>query len=368
VTKKIETIVIGGGAMGSSTAWNLARRGREVVLLEQFAQGHHNGASHGATRNFSIGYAQADYHEMIVESTRLWAELGDAFGSPLLDIVGTTNHGYVDTSTNEWLNAHGIAVEMLSVDAAAERWPGIRFDTQVQYFEGGGRVRAADALIALHTQIVAHGGEVHFETPVLTLTVRPDGLVEVVTADDTYLAKTAVVTVGAWTNKLLGGVLQTPELVVTQEQPAHFAQRDESITWPSFNHAPHPGVAAYDYWYSGIYGMLTPGEGIKAGWHGTGPVVDPDHRSFEAEAVQLAALQQYARDWLPGVDADEFVAISCTYTTSPDSNFVLDRIGPIVVGAGFSGHGFKFTPSVGRILADLADGTRDAPAIFSAQR
>ena len=55
-------------------------------------------------------------------------------------------------------------------------------------------------------------------------------------------------------------------------------------------------------------------------------------------------------------------AISCTYTTTPDEDFILDRIGPVVIGAGFSGHGFKFTPVVGRILADLASGTRPAPS------
>lgn len=69
-----------------------------------------------------------------------------------------------------------------------------------------------------------------------------------------------------------------------------------------------------------------------------------------------------------GVDPDSFEAISCTYTTTPDEDFILDRIGPVVIGAGFSGHGFKFTPVVGRILADLATGTRPAPDIFRASR
>jgi sarcosine oxidase len=114
--------------------------------------------------------------------------------------------------------------------------------------------------------------------------------------------------------------------------------------------------------------MQTPGEGIKAGWHGVGPVVDPDHRDFLPEPTQLAALQDYARQWLPGVDPDSFEAISCTYTTTPDEDFILDRIGPVVIGAGFSGHGFKFTPVIGRILADLATGTRPAPSIFRASR
>ena len=166
---------------------------------------------------------------------------------------------------------------------------------------------------------------------------------------------------------LLGGLVALPRLVVTQEQPAHFAVRDAAMVWPSFNHFPGAAHAGYGYWLSPVYGMLTPGEGVKAGWHGVGPVVDPDLRDYEAEPVQFAALRRYAREWLPGVDAEVATPISCTYTTTPDSTFVLDASGPVAVGAGFSGHGFKFTPAVGRILADLADG-RQAPGVFRLDR
>ena len=114
--------------------------------------------------------------------------------------------------------------------------------------------------------------------------------------------------------------------------------------------------------------MHTPGEGIKAGWHAVGPETDPDRRSFEPEPGQLAALQRYAAEWLPGVDPESCVPISCTYTLTRDEHFVLDRSGPIVVGAGFSGHGFKFVPTVGRILADLVEGTRPAPSLFRMDR
>ncbi|MBH0117648.1 FAD-dependent oxidoreductase [Salinibacterium sp. NG253] len=368
MTQHVDTVVVGGGAMGSSTAWNLARRGRPVVLLERFAPGHKNGASHGATRNFSTGYVDEVHNSMIHESRRLWNELEDATGETLLDVIGTVNHGGIDVTRNDWLREHGVPVEMLAAEEAHERWPGIRFATAVQYMPEGARVRADAAVAALQQQTAALGGVVKHNTEVLKITVLSDDAVEIVTGDETYIAKTVVVTVGAWTTKLLGATMALPQLVVTQEQPAHFQQRDIATPWPSFNHAPIAGDSDYDYWYSPIYGMLTPGEGIKAGWHGVGPVTDPDLRSFVPESVQLAALQRYARDWLPGTDPDDFIAISCTYTTSPNSVFVLDRVGPIVVGAGFSGHGFKFTPSVGRILADLVDGTSPSAPVFSLAR
>ena len=80
--------------------------------------------------------------------------------------------------------------------------------------------------------------------------MRPDGRVEVATADTTYVADTVVVTAGAWTEKLLGSQVALPRLVVTQEQPAHFAVTDPDATWPSYNHLPAVGDRALRHWYS----------------------------------------------------------------------------------------------------------------------
>jgi len=225
----------------------------------------------------------------------------------------------------------------------------------------------------------------------------------VTTDTGTIESRRVVVTVGAWTTGLLAGVLAVPRLRVTQEQPAHFALRAAAAgdaggaagfatsagtgaaasarsvaaadaaaraahEWPGFNHARDTTDPRYGYWYSPVYGMYTPGQGIKAGWHGTGPVTDPDRRSFLPEPVQLAALQRYVREWLPGADAETLEPVSCTYTTTVDEDFVLDRVGPVTVGAGFSGHGFKFTPTVGRILADLATDAAAAPRRFALSR
>jgi sarcosine oxidase len=97
---------------------------------------------------------------------------------------------------------------------------------------------------------------------------------------------------------------------------------------------------------------------VRVGHHGTGPVVDPDTRDLTAEPGRFAELRAYVREWLPGVDADAPAPISGTSTTTPDERFLLDRVGPVVIGAGFSGHGFTFTPGIGQVLADLATDVR----------
>lgn len=365
----VDTLVVGGGAMGSAAAWQLARRGRDVTLLERFAPGHRNGASHGASRNFNLGYDDPTYLAMLTEALPLWRELEAETGTRLLEQVGVVNHGRAPRfqGVHDALRAVGFSAELLGVGEAQARWPGIRFDTQVLFTPEAGRLDADASVAALQTAAVRGGARVLHETPARRLHVLGADRVLVTTDNETFEARRVIVTLGAWTSRLLGGILPLPRLVVTQEQPAHFAVTDKSFRWPGFNHGFDPSAAGYEYWPSGVYGMHTPGEGIKAGWHGVGPVVDPDERSFRSEPGQLAALRRYAREWLPGADADSLTEISCTYTTTPDSNFVLDARGPVVVGAGYSGHGFKFTPTVGRILADLSEGI-GAPPLFALSR
>jgi sarcosine oxidase len=377
--EQVETVVIGGGAMGSAAAWQLARRGRSVTLLERFAPGHANGASHGASRNFNTAYAEPTYVAMLAESLRLWRELEGESGARLLDQVGIVNHGPNPAfdAVAEALQGAGLGASFLTAEAAGERWPGIRFDGRVLHTPDAGRLNADASVATLQSAAVAAGAEVRHGARVLRLEVQGDDLVRVTVESSTGTsvieARRAVVTVGAWTTGLVGDVLPVPRLVVTQEQPAHFALRDQSTDaaaraatdWPGFNHSFDPADPLYSWWYAQVYGMYTPGQGVKAGWHGVGPVTDPDARTFQPEPAQLAALQRYVRDWLPGADPDVLEPVSCTYTTTADENFVLDRVGPVVVGAGFSGHGFKFTPSVGRILADLATDAGPAPALFA---
>ena len=135
---RVETIVVGGGAMGAATAWQLARRGQEVALLERWEPGHRMGASHGASRNFNVAYSDPTYVQMLVEALPLWRELEAESGTSLLDLVGVANHGprgFDDVQAA--LAEAGIPAEFLSVDEAGERWPGIRFDTRVLFNERG---------------------------------------------------------------------------------------------------------------------------------------------------------------------------------------------------------------------------------------
>lgn len=351
--------------MGSAAARAAAQSGKSVALLEQFAAAHTRGASHGATRNFNTAYREPEYLDLVTEARALWDGLSNETGTQLLDLVGLINHGSMKPLKAIKLahESFGIRSDFLRAEEASERWAGMRFRGDVLYVPESGRVRAADALKALRISAESGGAHFHYESTVRDIVVHGDDAVTVTTDTTEFRAKRLIVTAGAWSHKVLSQLVALPPLRVTQEQPAHFLPLDAAADWPSFNHSPDPRSPADSYWYSPTYGMFTPGEGVKIGWHGVGPVVDPDSRDFLPEPVQLSALQRYASEWFPGLDAGTCTPISCTYTSTESGNFILDRFGPVVVGAGFSGHGYKFAPAVGRILAELADGV-PAPALF----
>ncbi|UYP18319.1 FAD-dependent oxidoreductase [Rhodococcus sp. Z13] len=363
VNGPVDVVIVGGGVMGSAAAWRLAARGRRVTLLEQFERGHHRGASHGSSRIYRQAYDGQFHTALAARALPLWRQLEETTGTRLLDLTGAVDHGLPDAvhAKARSLTELGIDHTLLTPDQAEQRWPGIRFDTTVLFHPDAGRLHADRAVAALQQAAADAGAEVR-HTSGVRLIRETTGGVEVVLDDTVIYARHVVVAAGAWTRTLLDAADLTarpvlPPLRTTQEQPAHFVPVSDA-DWPSFVH--HRGAQLTG---EGIYGLGSI-DGIKIGEHGTGPQVDPDTRSFVADPGGVERLVEYARTWLPGVDADSARVDTCLYTTTPDSNFVVDRTGTVTVAAGFSGHGFKFGPAIGELVADLADGIATAPEPF----
>lgn len=351
--RRCEVLVIGGGAMGSAAAWQLARQGVDVVLLEQFGPGHPNGSSHGATRIFRFAYPDEAYVRMAREALPLWRELEQDCGEVLLETTGGLDVGSeADIAPIEGaLAASGAASERVAVMDAADRWPAFALDGDdvVLWQPDAGRVWAERTVDALQAQATHHGGEVRHHEPVVALSASTG---HAQTEADEYLAETVVVTAGAWVRGLAGDV--GVPLTVTREQTFHFDPLDDDLTWPSFiHHRSDDGPP--------VYGLETPGEGIKVAEHGTGAVVedpDPAQRSFDVDEIGRQRVIRYVTERLPGVDPRPSTELTCLYTSTPDGSFVLERRGRMVIGSACSGHGFKFTPLIGRRLADLATEAR----------
>lgn len=350
----MNVVVVGGGVIGAASAWNLAKRGHGVTLIEQFAPGHKNGASHGTSRIFRHAYADDYYVSLAARAYTLWRELENDTQSELLTLTGAVDHGSPDIVKPrvKALTKAGLASEVLDPFDAQKRWAGLKFDTSVLYHPDAGRLHADRSVAAFIEAAGVLGARVEYGSPVRSISAT-----EVSTDARTYSADHIVVAAGAWTHKVVSAHVDLPVLVTTQEQPAHFIPTVDA-DWPSFIH--HPGAELQG---EGIYGLAGE-EGVKIGEHGTGPVVDPDTRNFTPESDGIERLKTYARAWLPGVDADSANPLTCLYTTTPDSNFIIDRRDNLTIAGGFSGHGFKFAPAVGELVADLVDGRSPETALF----
>ena len=339
----VEVVVVGAGAMGSATAWWLARRGHDVVLLEQFDRGHDRGSSHGATRIFRFAYPDPTYVRMAQAALPLWRELEAESGRTLLEITGAVDHGDPASveATAAALAECAAAHELLSVDEAERRWPHMRFEGQVLFHPDGGRCLADAAVAALQDRAAAHGAEARYGVPA-HIEAHDDG-VTVHAGDETWSAPVAVVTAGPWLAKLLGDAVDLPPLVVPREQIQHFRPRTDASGWPSFIHHRRPWA----------YGLHSAAEGMKVAEHHVGAGADPDTVGTPSDEV-AGRMAAYVERWFPGLDPEPVHLATCLYTTTPTEAFVLERHGPLVIGSTCSGHGFKFTPLIGRLLADRA--------------
>lgn len=353
-----DAIVIGAGITGAAAAWSLARRGKRVTVLEQFARGHVRGSSHGGSRIFRLAYPDPFWVRLACEALGEWRELEAATGVGVLVQTGTLDHGdpaELGAVVNA-LDAEHVPTELLPAEVARERWPGMRFDGPALFQAGGGRIAAGAALLTLLEQTLRDGGELRWETPVRALEIEDD-LARVVTDSVTYEAEVVVVAAGAWVAGLVGDVLGLPPLRVTQESLFHFAPVDPRSLWPSFIH--HGGGLHY--------GLETPGEGVKVAEHGSGPAVTADDRDFTVDPGSRERVVQFVEQWMPGLRPVPVTEATCLYTSTPTEDFVVDRVGPLLVASPCSGHGFKFAPLVGRMIADQAEG-KDALDRFSLTR
>lgn len=346
--RRVDVVVIGLGAMGIATAWQLARRGCDVVGLEQFDQGHSRGSSHGGVRIFRYTYPAPYYTALTQQALPWWRLLEDEAGEVLLDLNGVYDHGHPEllTPLAESLTACGVEHEWLHPDEAHARVPSLHFDTAVLYHASGGRTFAERTLQALARRAEHHGAELRYGCPG-ALRVHTDH-VEVDLGDEVIEARRAVVTAGAWASDVLGdgtlGDSRLPRFTISEEQLAHYAPLDPDAVWPSFMH--HTDRFRY--------GLFTPGEGLKVGGHHEGVVTSLEARRYDVDTARIDEIRRYVEAWIPGVHAEPRFGATCLYTTTHNEDFVLDRVGPVVIGSPCSGHGFKFVPLVGHLLARLA--------------
>lgn len=361
-TETYDAIVVGLGGMGSATAWQLARRGVRVLGLEQFTPAHDLGSSHGDTRIVRMAYFEApDYVPLLRRSYELWDELGQQIGTELFIRTGALMIGAADAdvvagtlaSAVRWQLPH----ERLDRDEMARRYPQFALEPgQEAVFESNAGYVDPQAAVRAHLQLAERdGADLRFETPVLGWAQDDDG-VTVRTDAAEFRAHRLIITAGAWAERLAPGLdvpLRVGRRVMHYLHPLAAPEDFATDRFPVFVYQIAPGDAIY-----GFPWVDDPDAGVKIGFHYRGDDVDADEIDRMVSAEEEEELRGVLAERIPALAGPHVRSVVCMYTLTPDEHFVIDRLpgtaGRVVVAAGFSGHGFKFTPVVGEILADLA--------------
>jgi sarcosine oxidase len=343
VVADVEFAVIGAGMAGLATARCLALAGREVVVFEQFCVGHGRGSSHGASRIFRLSYPDARYVRLAMQAFPMWRELEREVGEHLLVPTGGLDCGAPLAEHEAALAACGARYEMLDGSQAAARWPALSFapEETVLYQADAALTRADAALRALLRSATEHGATVREETHVRALRGRGERVV-MDTTIGTWTCSVAVVAAGGWARPLLAAAGIHIPVVATRQTVAYFEI-------PGAERLP-PLV---DWREPIFYALASPGQGLKAGIHHSGPETDPDEPGVVDPATVDLVAERVARRY-PGAEARPHHTETCIYTSTSDEHLILERRGRIVIGSACSGHGFKFAPLTGRTLADLA--------------
>lgn len=361
----MKVAVIGAGVVGALAAWNLARRGHEVVVLEQFQIDHDRGSSYGDSRIVRRVYADPFYTELMAEGYELWDELQSQAPDTELFcragglFFGPADHPDVRSAKDALANA-GVAHEVLDPAETRRRFPAVRLeDNEIALFEHGmGYARASNVVRTAARLAREAGATIREQVTVKSIEPGSAGTdVRILTlAGEEIEAERLLVAAGPWSGPLLGKLGVMLPLTVTRQaylhlQPARHPESFEAGRFPVW-------IDAKTLYYG--FPRLGDVPGVKIASHIIGQATTPQAVDREVHPDDREGTITYAATRFPDLSAEVAYEKVCLYTMTPDEDFVIDTV-PSVPGAhfiaGLSGHGFKFGPLLGKIAADLVTGT-----------
>ncbi|MFI0462515.1 N-methyl-L-tryptophan oxidase [Saccharopolyspora sp. 5N102] len=364
--------IIGAGTIGSMLAWQLARRGVDVLAFEQFSPGHDRGAVGGETRLFRLAYAEgAQYVPLLRDSLRLWRELeaesgdgiltqcgGLAIGDPAADYIS----GLVESARET-----GVAVEVLSRDEAAQRYPQHRLrDGEVAVLdEQAGFLRCEQAVLSATRVAEGAGAEVLRYTEVTNIAEDGDSVL-VHTTGGTHRVGEVVVCAGSWASRFLPGALAAavePRRVLLSWFGTEAIDDYRPERFPIFIH--HDGGVH-------VYGTPTvDGVMVKVAGAVTSHLVpEPAAVDRRHSLPEIRTIAGAVRQMLPGLHPEPVRTDAFTDLFTTDGKPLVGRIGGgrVVLATGHSGRGFKYAPGIAAMVADALTGKAGLPEFLAPER
>lgn len=367
---RAEVIVVGLGAIGSATCLQLASRGVSVIGIDRYSPPHPFGSTHGDTRITRLAIGEGpDYVPLVRRSHELWRELERQAGVPLLTQCGGLIIARPDAPflcrTQAVADQHGIAHEHVTNAELRARFPMFVVDDQTEaYYEPeAGHVRPEDAVRAQLRQAIHYGARLRLGETVRRWQAGAGG-VEVTTDRGNYAANQLVLCAGAWLAELFP---EGAELFAVYRQLLYWfpiRERYEQLREMPVFVWDFGGALEGFVHLDGFYGFPAldgPGGGVKLATESYERTTAPDGRQHPATADEIEEMyERCVGPRLPWLGPGPLRTVSCLYTNTRGSRFVIDRHPEheaVVIVSACSGHGFKHSPAIGEAVAQwLTDG------------
>jgi sarcosine oxidase len=359
-THSHDVAIVGLGAMGGAAALELSRRGLDVVGFDRYAPPHAWGSSHGDTRIIREAYFEDPvYVPMVQRAFECWRELERLAGTALLQPTGGVMIGLPGSSLVEGsrrsAELHGLPCEMMSADQIRARFPALQPEPgMVGIWEPrAGVLRAEACVTAQLEQARRHGADLHFDEPALRWQARHDGI-SVVTERGSYHAGHLIISAGPWVGSLLPGM---PLPFRVERQVLHWFEPASDAELLAAERCP-----VHLWQFDGerfFYGFPTSAAGVKVAFHYGGETTTAEEVRREVAQAEVDDVRAALRRFVPAANGRHRSSAVCLYTNMPDGHFLIDHHPQwknVLVASPCSGHGFKFAPVIGEILADFVQG------------
>ncbi|HAS38846.1 MAG TPA: N-methyl-L-tryptophan oxidase [Microscillaceae bacterium] len=378
-----QAIVVGLGSMGAATTYYLAQQGIKVLGLEQYAIVHENGSHAGQSRIIRKAYAEhPDYVPLLHKAYENWAKFEQATEQQFFNDTGLVYFGLPDAPFIQGVKtsakAHHIPVELYDSKEGQSKFPWFHIPDayQVAWEPEAGYVTPERTIASFTQQAQKAGAILQAQETVQNWQLKGTQQIEVTTNKATYTTERLIITAGAYASQLLpnlGRPLQTTRQLLAWVQLDKPIDLSKLPCWifevPEVDGIYYGFPAIQPPW---LFDPSTPVKGFKVAHHTRGQAIITNQHSLLPDEAYIAQekenLQNFLQTYFPTLNGAFVEVKQCLYTYSPDEHFIIDYLPNtdrrVVVATGFSGHGFKFVPAIGEVLANLALGNTETDELI----
>src|SRR5215510_9431631 len=353
--RTFDIVIVGAGVMGAAAACEVAGEGARVALIDQSTLPNPRAASVDHSKVVRFAYPDPLYVTLAVDALDRWRRLEEETSTRLLTHTGTLLLGKhrpsFETECYEALRSLGLEAELLNSHEVVSRFP--QFNPEAfsfgVYDPSGAILHAETALRALIDLARLRGVEIIERERVIAIKQAPSSRVLFITeSGEEFTSERAMIASGPWSRKLLPDIAD--KLTTTRPELVYF----EPSNRPRFEPGTFPIFIELE---SGFYGFPIHHRGaMKIANHHKGVQADPTSEDRVGDEF-IEECRTFFAEFIPALrDARLRETRMCIYNNTPDDDFIIDwhpDLENALIVTGFSGHGFKFAPTIGRIAADL---------------